>query len=86
MYTLTWAPDIPSNFTVYANFGGTNSYWPSSSETSFAVNQMVTPSPTTTTAVSFESTQMYILGVGIAIIIVLIIIGAVLAMLIRRKP
>ena len=58
MYTLTWAPDIPGNFTVYANFEGTNSYWPSSSETSFAVNQMVTPSPTATTAItSSESTR-----------------------------
>ena len=34
-YSLTWVPDIPGNYTVYANFLGTNGYYPSSSETHF---------------------------------------------------
>ena len=43
MYSLAWTPDIPGNFNVIATFHGTNGYWPSSTETTFAVEQ---PHPT----------------------------------------
>ena len=29
-YSLTWTPDIAGNYTVIANFAGSNSYYPSS--------------------------------------------------------
>ena len=32
-FGLTWTPDIPGDFTVIANFAGSNSYWPSSAST-----------------------------------------------------
>ena len=66
MYTLTWTPDIPGNFTVYANFAGTNGYWPSSAETSFAVDTPVaTPTPTVTAQANLATTSdlMYYMSV-----------------------
>ena len=42
-YSLTWTPEIPGNYTVYATFAGTNGYWPSSAETHFYASP---PSPT----------------------------------------
>jgi hypothetical protein len=35
-FSFQWTPDITGKYTVVATFGGTNSYWPSYSETSFA--------------------------------------------------
>ena len=66
MYTLTWTPDIPGNYTVSANFLGTNGYWPSSATTSFAVSQAPIASPTATATVNLQSTQTYILAIGLA--------------------
>jgi hypothetical protein len=85
MYSLTWTPDIPGNFTVVATFQGTNGYWPSYSETTFAVSEpAATPTPTPTPVASMTDT--YILASAIAIIIVIIIIGAVLMMMLRKRP
>jgi hypothetical protein len=84
MYTLTWVPDIPGNYTVYANFAGTNGYWPSSAETSFSVDQAaahptVAPTPTQ----NYVSNSDFLAAV--AAIIVVIIIGFVASILLLRK-
>jgi hypothetical protein len=83
MYSLTWAPTISGNFTVYATFGGTNGYWPSTAETTFNVmNAPATASPTPAPA---SNTYAYVIDIGIAIIILIIVVGAILAMLLLRK-
>jgi len=86
-YTLTWTPSITGNYTVYAHFGGTNAYWPSSEETSFNVmSAPATPAPTATPLTGLASTAALEYGI-IAVIIVIIIIGAVLALImLRKKP
>ncbi len=84
IYSYTWTPDISGDFTVYANFVGTNGYWPSYAEDHFTVMQASSPSPTSQ-PVDLSSTQNYILGIGAAIIVVVIIIGAVLALLVRKR-
>ena len=85
MYTLTWTPDIAGNYTVYANFAGTNGYWPSSDTTSFNAMQASATAAPTATPLSGVATQTTLEYIGIAIIIVIIIIGAVLALLVTRK-
>ncbi|HMK93951.1 MAG TPA: hypothetical protein VK536_00990 [Candidatus Limnocylindrales bacterium] len=86
-YSLTWVPSIPGNFTVYASFGGTNAYWPSSGETTFNVmSAPPTMAPTASPPSGLASTGTVELGV-VAIIIVIIIIGAILAVLtVRKRP
>ena len=72
-YGLTWTPDIPGNYTVYATFAGTNGYYASSASTFFhAGSPAPTPAPTATplSGIATQSTLEYI---GIAIIIVIII-------------
>jgi hypothetical protein len=85
MYTLTWTPNIAGNYTVYANFAGTNGYWPSSDTTSFNAMQASATAAPTATPLSGVATQTTLEYIGIAIIIVIIIIGAVLALLVTRK-
>jgi hypothetical protein len=85
MYSLTWTPDISGDYTVIATFAGTNGYWPSSAETTFTVSE---PHPTTmpTATPTASNTDTYVLASAIAIIIVLIIIGAILMMMLRKRP
>jgi hypothetical protein len=85
MYTLTWAPIIPGNYTVYANFAGTNGYWPSSDTTSFYASPPAPTAPPTAAPVTgLASTGTVELGIA-AVIIVIVIIGVVLAVLMMRK-
>ena len=78
-FTLNWKPDIEGNYTVYASFEGSESYWPSHAVTSFAVDpavivpeipQVVVPDYTWT-----------IVGMGIAMILAV----AIATILILRK-
>ncbi len=38
-YSFSWLPDIEGKYTVYAKFGGTESYYPSQAVTAFTVTQ-----------------------------------------------
>jgi outer membrane protein assembly factor BamB len=83
-YRLQWTPDIAGNYTVIATFHGTNGYWSSYSETSFAVDPAAaTASPYPVTDLS--STQTYITVAAAAMIVAIAIVGAILAMLMLRK-
>jgi hypothetical protein len=84
-FSLTWVPDIPGDFTVYATFAGTNAYWPSSSMTSFSV-QEAHPTVAPTAAPPASNTDTYIWASAAAIIVVVIIIGLVNVLMMRKKP
>ena len=76
---------ISGNFTVYANFAGTNAYWGSSAETYFIVRPSTNSRTTAVPPVTgLASTGTVELGIA-AVIIVIVIIGAVLAILTLRK-
>ena len=83
MFTFTWTPDITGSYTVIANFAGSNSYYPSTAESSFAVTAAAptsSPYPVTT----LPPTEMYIAASTIAIIIAIALVGMVL--LLKKKP
>ena len=83
-YRLTWTPDIVGNYTVYANFLGTNGFYPSSAEDGFTV--MNAPASTAAPTATPTSVADAYFVPSIAAIIVVIIIGfAVLALLMVRK-
>ncbi len=77
VFDFQWTPDIQGKFIVYASFAGSELYYPSSAETSFAVDKAATLAPTATIAQSVDNT-MTIMGLGVAIIAVIVIVGAVL--------
>ena len=80
MFSFTWIPDIEGTYYVIATFAGSESYWPSSAETSFVVDP-VAPTPTPYPVVSLPPTETYIIGTGIAIIVAL----AIATLLILKK-
>ncbi len=79
-FTLNWKPDITGNYTVYAWFSGSESYWPSHATSSFAVDPAPTPAPTAEPQVIPDYT-LTIVGMGIAMILAV----AIATILILRK-
>jgi len=82
-YSLTWTPDIPGNFIVYANFAGTQAYAPSNAQSSFTV--MGEPSVTSAPSTPTSNTDTYVMTFGIAIIITIIVVGAIIVLAQRRR-
>ncbi len=87
MYTLTWTPDIPGNYTVVANFVGTNGYWPSSAETSFAaISSPATPTPTATAQSNFATPTDVMTYIAVGVIAIIIAIAIVGILMLRKRP
>jgi hypothetical protein len=82
---LHWVPDIEGKYTVIATFAGSESYWPSSSETSFAVDP-APPTPSPYPVVNLPPTDVYIAAATAAIIIAIAIVGVILAVMLRKRP
>ncbi len=84
-FSLSWVPDIEGKYTVYASFGGSESFWPSHAVTSFTVDpEPATPQPTPTAQASMADT--YLLPGIAAIIVVIVIIGALIMLMLRKRP
>jgi len=83
-YSLHWTPDIEGKYHVIATFHGTNGYWPSYAETSFAVDPaLATPAPQATQGPSV--TDQYFLPAVAGIIVAIILVGVVLALLVKKR-
>ncbi len=85
-YSYQWTPDIPGKYTVFASFAGSGGYWPSSSETSFAVDEApATPTPAVQqTGLATTSELLTYLTAGvIAIIIAIAVVGV---LILRKRP
>ena len=82
-YTFKWTPDIEGQFTVYASFDGSESYWPTHAVTSFAVDPTA-PTPAPTEALTASTTDLYFVP-AVAAIIVAIAIGFAVTILVLRK-
>ena len=83
-YSLQWMPDIEGMYKVMASFAGTNGYWPSHSETSFAVDPAAaTPTPT---AAPVQSTaDLYFVPAIAGLFVAIIVVGALMTILLLRK-
>ena len=83
-FTFNWRPDIEGQYTVYASFAGSESYWPSNAISSFAVDSAPEPPQTPDFPPQIDNT-MTIIGVGVAILIAIAIVGAVMVVMLRKR-
>ena len=83
-FNYNWKPDINGAYTLYASFGGSKAYWPSHAVTSFAVDPAAA-TPTSQPAIEQAPVTTYIAAAAAAIIIAIVIIGAMLALMIRKR-
>jgi len=85
-FSLQWTPDIQGKYTVIATFAGSESYYRSSSETSFAVDPAApTAAPTATTTASAADLYFVPATAGLFVIIVLVLVLLVI-LLLRKRP
>jgi hypothetical protein len=83
-YSYAWTPDIDGKYTVYASFGGSESYWPSQAETAFTVEPThPTVAPTATPTES--AADMYFVPAIAGIFVLIIIVLAMLVLMMMRK-
>jgi outer membrane protein assembly factor BamB len=82
MFTFTWTPDITGSYTVVATFTGSQSYYPSYAESSFAVSAAA-PTASPYPVVTLPPMEMYFTASTIAIIIAIAIVGL---LILRKKP
>jgi hypothetical protein len=84
-YSFSWKPDIEGKYTVYASFGGSESYWPSHAVTAFTIDPAPpTPEPTQPAQTSMADT--YLLPGIAAIIVVIVIVGEMIMLMLRKRP
>ena len=85
-FGYTWTPDIAGDYTLYASFEGSNSYWPTSAETSFYAGEpppTATPQPPAQQSMADQYFLPAIAGLFIAVIICIVMVGLVLM---RKQP
>ena len=84
MYQMTFVPDVSGEYTLIATFPGSTSYYSSSAQTAFVVDEapQATSEPTPIPATLADT---YFLPMTIAIIIAIVIVGALLALLLLKK-
>jgi hypothetical protein len=85
MFTYTWTPDIPGDFTIIATFAGSQGYYGSSAETSFhaMAEPEATPAPT---PMPQSAADVYFVPAVIGIIVAIVVVGAVLFLMLRKRP
>jgi len=84
-YSFTWTPDISGDYTVYASFAGSESYYASEALTAFHASEpAATPSPQPTQTLS--AADLYFLPSIIGVIVAIIVVGAVIILALRKKP
>ncbi len=84
MFTFTWKPDITGDYKVIATFAGSESYYPTSAETSFTATSPAA-TPMTTTAPSNLATTADLMIYNVVGVIVIIIAIAVVGLVLLRK-
>jgi outer membrane protein assembly factor BamB len=84
VFSFHYTPDIAGKYTVYATFAGSNSYYGSSAETSFAVDPAhptATPQPTQAPGAA----DQYFVPAIAGLFVLVIVVAVVLALLMLRK-
>ena len=84
-YSYTFTPDVPGTYTITASFEGSNSYYSSSAQTTVGFDM-----PSGATAAPTEQPQsaadLYFVPVSIGLFIVIIVVGLLLALMMRKRP
>jgi hypothetical protein len=83
-YKLQWTPDIEGTYTVIATFHGSNGYWPSYTETSFAVDAAA-PTHEPTASPTQSPADLYFVPAIAGLFVAIIVVGALMALLLLRK-
>ena len=85
-FGFAWKPEIPGQYTVYATFPGSESYYPSFAQTYVNVEETPAASPTVTAQPYTSVSDTYFIPAVASIIVAIAIVGAVLLVAVRKRP
>jgi outer membrane protein assembly factor BamB len=85
VYSLQWTPDIQGKYIVIARFAGNNGYWPSYSETSFAVDSAA-PTATPTQPSQQSIADLYFVPAIAGLFVAIIVVGLLIILVLRKRP
>jgi hypothetical protein len=85
-FAYNWIPDISGAYTLYATFGGSESYYGSAANAHFFASEQAATPTEQPNQTSSSMVDTYFLPSVAAIIVVIIIVGAVLWLALRKKP
>jgi hypothetical protein len=85
-YGLSFVPEVPGDYQIFATFVGSKSYYPSSSSTFLTVEEApeATAAPTTTQPLTLA--DMYFMPMSIGIIVAIAIATVVIVLALRKRP
>ncbi|MDD4326144.1 MAG: PQQ-binding-like beta-propeller repeat protein [Candidatus Bathyarchaeota archaeon] len=83
-FGFTWTPDISGEYKLYASFEGSNSYWPTSAETSFYVSEPAT-TVTPTEAPPSIADQYFIPAIAGLFVLIIIVLVLLVVLLFKKK-
>jgi len=84
-FSFNWTPDIEGKYTLYANFKGSKSYWPSHAVTAFNVDPApATPSPQPTQEPS--TAELYFIPAVAGLFVAIIVVGLLTIMMAKKRP
>jgi outer membrane protein assembly factor BamB len=84
MFTLSFVPEVPGDYTVFATFDGSNSYYGSFAETSLTVEDAPASTPEST-PMPESAADLYFLPVSIGMIVAIVIVLVLLVLLYRKR-
>jgi hypothetical protein len=83
-YKASFTPEVPGDYTVYATFAGSESYWPSSAVTAINVEEAPEATPEPTQAPASLADQYLLPGIG-GIIAAIAIVGITIMLMLRKR-
>jgi len=84
-YKASFTPEVPGEYTVYATFAGSESYWQSSAVTAIKVDEAPEATPEPTQAPASLADQYMLPGIGITVAAIAAVGIAIIALLLRKK-
>jgi outer membrane protein assembly factor BamB len=86
-FSYVWKPDIPGKYTLIASFAGSNSYWGSSAETAFNVEQPESTTTPATTSVAQSAADLYFVpAIAGLFVLIIIVLALVVLQMLRKRP
>jgi outer membrane protein assembly factor BamB len=84
IYQMTFVPDVPGEYTLIATFPGSTSYYSSSAQTAFVVEDAA-PTPAPTDAPAESVADIYFVPAVAGIIVAIVIVVALQVLLLLKK-